>query len=75
MALLHVSHPPVQTCGGEDIYMFLIFPGHPEFWTPLQIYLWGGGAGCTLLQLDLKRQWLTYEQSPNVDAHKVLPVC
>ena len=31
MALLHVSHPPAQTCGGEDIlyiYTFLIFPGH-----------------------------------------------
>ena len=31
MALLHVSHPPAQTCGGEDIlyiYIFLIFPGH-----------------------------------------------
>ena len=23
MALLHVSHPPVQTCGGEDILYFL----------------------------------------------------
>ena len=43
MALLHVSHPPVQTCGGEDILyiFFLIFPGHPEFWTPLQILIWG----------------------------------
>ena len=31
MALLHASHPPAQTCGGEDIlyiYFFLIFPGH-----------------------------------------------
>ena len=40
VALLHASHPPAQTCGGEDIryiYIFLIFPGHPEFWTPLQI--------------------------------------
>ena len=40
MALLHASHPPAQTCGDEDIlyvFFFLIFPGHPEFWTPLQI--------------------------------------
>ena len=22
MALLHVSHPPVHTCGGEDILYF-----------------------------------------------------
>ena len=29
--------------------IFLIFPGHPEFWTPLQIPLWGP-HGCTLLQ-------------------------
>ena len=29
--------------------IFLIFPGHPEFWTPLQIPLWGGSPGCTLL--------------------------
>ena len=38
MALLHVSHPPAQTCGGEDIlyvYISLIFPGHPEFWDPI----------------------------------------
>ena len=45
MALLHVSYLPVQACGGEDIlyvYIFLIFPGHPEFWTPLQIPIWGG---------------------------------
>ena len=29
-ALLHASHPPAQTCGGEDIlyiYFFLVFPG------------------------------------------------
>ena len=29
MALLHVSHPPVQTCRGEDILYFHIS------WTPL----------------------------------------
>ena len=44
MALLHVSHPPAQTCRGEDIlyiyFFFVIFPGHPEFWTPLQIPIW-----------------------------------
>ena len=34
MALLHVSHPPAQTFGGEDIlyiyiyFFFLIFTGH-----------------------------------------------
>ena len=37
MALLHVSHPPAQTCGGEDIiyiyiyicvYIYIIFPGY-----------------------------------------------
>ena len=27
----------------------LIFPGHPEFWTPLQIPVWGP-PGCTRLQ-------------------------
>ena len=43
MALLYESHPPAQTCGGEDIlYIFFpIFPGHPEYWTPLQIPIWG----------------------------------
>ena len=40
MALFHVSHPPVQTWG-EDIPYFLIFPKHPEFWTPLQVLLLG----------------------------------
>ena len=42
MALLLVSHPSAQACGGEDIlFIFLIFLGHPEFWTPLQIPIWG----------------------------------
>ena len=43
-ALLHLVNPPAQTCGSEDIlctHIFLIFPGHPEFWTPLQIPIWG----------------------------------
>ena len=26
---------------GHPIYIFLIFPGHVEFWTPLQIPIWG----------------------------------
>ena len=43
MALLHVPLPPAQTGGGEDIIyiFFLIFPEHPEFWTPLQIPIGG----------------------------------
>ena len=41
MALLHVCHPPVQACGGEDTLYFLLFPGLPEFWMPLQIPLGG----------------------------------
>ena len=32
------------------IFFFLIFPGHLEFWTPLQIPIWGPPLGCTLLQ-------------------------
>ena len=48
-----VPSPPVQTYRGEDIlYIFLIFPGHLEFWTPLQIPIWGPPLGCTLLQFD-----------------------
>ena len=31
-------------------FFFLIFPGHPEFWTPLQIPIWGPPLGCALLQ-------------------------
>ena len=26
---------------GHPIYIFLIFPEHQEFWTPLQILIWG----------------------------------
>ena len=29
---------------------FSNFPGHLEFWTPLQIPSWGPPLGCTLLQ-------------------------
>ena len=25
---------------GHPIFFFLVFPGHPEFWTPLQIPVW-----------------------------------
>ena len=35
---------------GQPIYIFLIFPGHLEFWTPLQIPIWGPPLGCTLFQ-------------------------
>ena len=36
---------------GHPIYFFsLIFPEHPEFWTPLQIPLWAPPLGCTRLQ-------------------------
>ena len=35
---------------GHPIYIFLIFPGHLEFWTPLHIPIWGPPLGCTLLQ-------------------------
>ena len=51
MALLHVSHTLIQAFGGEDIlYIFLLFPGYPEFWTPLQVPIWSLPPGCTLLQ-------------------------
>ena len=35
---------------GHPIHIFLIFPGHPESCTPLQIPSWGPPLGCTLLQ-------------------------
>ena len=53
MALLHVSLPPAQACGGEDIlyiYIFLVFPGHLKFWTPLQTPIRGPPLACTLFQ-------------------------
>ena len=43
---------PIPQFRPEEVrtsHIFLIFPGHPEFWTPLQIPLWGP-PGCTLLQ-------------------------
>ena len=36
------------------INYFLIFPGHLEFWTLLQIPIWGPPLGCTLLQYYLQ---------------------
>ena len=38
---------------GHPIYFFLIFPGHLEFWTPLQIPSWGPPLGSTLLQFGI----------------------
>ena len=64
MALLHVSFPPGQACGGEDIlYIFLIFPGHLEFLIPLQIPIWSAAPGCTLLQCEMEVEtgWCMYK--------------
>ena len=43
MALLHVSYPPAQTCGNEDILYKFFFKYFldTEIWTPLQIPIWG----------------------------------
>ena len=35
---------------GHPIYICLIFPGHLEFWAPLQTPIWGPRLGCTLFQ-------------------------
>ena len=35
------------------IFFLLIFPGHLEFWTPLQIPSWGPPLVCTLFHLPL----------------------
>ena len=41
MALLHVSHYPAQTGGGEDIlYIFFQYFLDTKFWTSLQIFIW-----------------------------------
>ena len=60
MALLHVSHPQLQLVGVRTsyTYIFLIFPGHLELWTPLQIPIWGPLLGCTLLQHDQQDNFL-----------------
>ena len=42
---------------GHSIYIFLIFPGYLEFWTPLQIPSWGPPLGCLLLQLYNNYVW------------------
>ena len=39
---------------GHPTYIFLIFPGHLEFWTPLQIPSWVPPLGCTLLHYQNK---------------------
>ena len=52
MTLFHGSHPPwLRLMGVRTSYIhFLIFSGHLEFWTPLQVLSWGPPLGCTLLQ-------------------------
>ena len=56
MALLHVSYPLVQTCGGEGIlYNFNISwtPGVLNPMTNPFLCVWEGwGAGCTLLETE-----------------------
>ena len=51
MALLHVSHPPAQICGGEAI-LYIYFSNIS--WTlssgPHHKSLFGVTLGCTLLQ-------------------------
>ena len=43
--------PQLRLVGGKDIlYIFLIYPGHFEFCTPLQIPIWAPPLDCTLLQ-------------------------
>ena len=45
--------PQLRLVGVRTSYVFfLIFPGHLEFWTPLQIPIWGPPLGCTLLHPD-----------------------
>ena len=41
--------PQLRLVGVRTSYIyFLIFPGHLEFWTPLQVPIWGPPLGCTL---------------------------
>ena len=44
--------PQLRLVGVRTFYIciFLIFPGHPEFWTPLQIPIWAPLLSCTLLK-------------------------
>ena len=52
MALLYVSHPPVQTYRDGDIPYFYI-SWTPEFWSSGPHYKpLFEGAGCTVLHLD-----------------------
>ena len=50
---------------GHPIYIFLIFPGHLEFWSPLQIPIWGPPLGCILL----------HQGSLRLPAAGRLPIC
>ena len=59
MALLHVCHPPVQACGGEDTLYFYYFLGSLSSGCHYKS-LWGG-ADCTLLQGHMRQWWV---QSP-----------
>ena len=51
MALFYCPIPPGSGLWGwgHPICIFLIFPGHLEFCTPLQIPSWSPPLGCTLL--------------------------
>ena len=51
MALFHGPIPPDSGLWGwgHPTHIFLIFPEHPESWTPSQIPSWGPRLGCTLL--------------------------
>ena len=47
--------PQLRLVGVRTSYIqifFLVLSGHLEFWTPLQIPIWGPPLGCTLLQID-----------------------
>ena len=54
---------------GHPMYIFLIFPGHLEFWTPLQIPSWGPPLGCTLLQI-YKHDVLSYSSHIVIRRHE-----
>ena len=47
-----VLFPKLRLVGMRTPYIFFSnFPGHLEFWTPLEIPIWGRPLGCTLLQI------------------------
>ena len=59
---------------GHPIYIFLIFLGHPESWTPSQIPSWGPPLGCTLLHQCIPAY--TYRKCNYfIFVIKVLPLC